>query len=199
MDGRELHNYRVLSQIESGRMLTQRSLALELGIALGLANLLIKRLVKKGYVKTAAAIRGRRLKYILTPEGIAEKARLSVAYVEHTVSLYTETRDRILNSFTQIASERRREGRCRIVFYGAGDVAEIAYVALDKTQFVLVGVVDDYKTGRRFFGHTIASPQELAGDCSRCDFVVVSSFKRVPQISARLGVLKVPAEKIVFL
>ena len=194
------HNYRILSKIDSGKRITQRSVARELGIALGLANLLIKRLVNKGYVKTRA-IKGKRIRYLLTPQGIAEKTRLSIGYLENTIRLYTETKDKIRRSLLNLArlpgEENRRQ---RVVFYGAGEVAEIAYVALDRSLFELVGVVDDCKQGHQFFDHVVGSPEELSCDGADCpDLVVVTTFRKSQEIGNRLESFKIPSEKIAFL
>ena len=201
MNTHDQHNYRILSKIGSGKQITQRSIARELGIALGLANLLFKRLVKKGYVKTSNAIKGKRIKYILTPRGIAEKTRLSIGYLENTIRLYTETKDKIRSSLLNLArltgEENRRQ---RVVFYGAGEVAEIAYIALDRSLFELVGVVDDCKQGHQFFDHVVGSPEELSCDGADCpDLVVVTTFRKSQEIANRLEGFKIPSEKIAFL
>ena len=145
----EHHSHRILTQLESGRPLTQRGLSRELGIALGLTNLLLRRLVTKGYIRVAN-IRSNRVSYYLTPAGVVEKARMSRAFFENTVHLYTETRERIRASLDRLSSEWTEEDRraCRgaekrVVFYGAGDVAEIGYISLQRTDLRLVGVIDD--------------------------------------------------------
>ena len=195
------HNYRILSRIDSGKRITQRSIAHELGIALGLANLLIKRLVKKGYVKTGRAIKGKRIRYLLTPQGIAEKTRLSIGYLENTIRLYTETKDKIRRSLLNLAGLTGEENkRQRVVFYGAGEVAEIAYIALDRSLFELVGVVDDRKQGQQFFDHVVGAPEELSCEGADCpDLVVVTTFRKSQQIGNRLESFKIPLEKIAFL
>ncbi len=194
------HNYRILSKIDSGKRITQRSIARELGIALGLANLLIKRLVKKGYVKTSNAIKGKRIRYLLTPQGIAEKTRLSIGYLENTIRLYTETKDKIRSSLLNLARLTGAENRQRVVFYGAGEVAEIAYIALDRSLFELVGIVDDRKQGHQFFDHVVGSPEELSCDGADCpDLVVVTTFRKSQEIANRLESFEIPSEKIAFL
>ncbi len=196
MDNHERHSYKILSEIDTGKPVSQRSLSRAVGIALGLTNLLVKRLVKKGYVRTSGAIKGKRIKYLLTPRGIAEKARLSVAYLENTIHLYTETRERIRQSLCQMAGDGR--ARQRIIFYGAGEVAEIAYITLDNSAFELVGVVDDNKNGQTFFGHAIRSPEELADSQKRAayDRIVVTTLRRSKDIQAQLEKLKIPPHKV---
>ena len=202
MNNQQQHTYRILSEIDSGKPVTQRSLARELGIALGLTNLLIKRLVRKGYVKTSNAFRNRRLRYILTPEGVAEKSRLFLVYLENSISLYIETRDKISSSLEKMASlGKGSDNRTRVVFYGAGEVAEIAYVALDRSLFELVGVIDDRRQGQRFLSHRISSPESLLSRDNETGFdgIVVTTFEKSSAMYNRLDELDVPWEKVFFL
>ncbi|HEY3131873.1 MAG TPA: winged helix-turn-helix transcriptional regulator [Acidobacteriota bacterium] len=203
MDNHDHHSYKILSEIHSGKPLSQRSLSRELGIALGLTNLLIKRLVKKGYVKTSGAIHGGRVQYLLTPRGIAEKTRLSIAYLENTIHLYTETREKIRSSLDALALSDGDGNNIRqkIIFYGAGDVAEIAYITLNDSAFELIGVVDDHKDGQKFFGRLVASPEDLSLEetLRTFDRVVVMTFRKSKDIQKRLLNLKIPKEKVSFL
>lgn len=84
----------LLEHIETDPDVTQASLASQLGIAVGTVNWHLKRLVAKGYVKVKRAQR-RKLRYIITPQGISRRARLTVNYVEHSMQLYRKTRRRV--------------------------------------------------------------------------------------------------------
>jgi DNA-binding Lrp family transcriptional regulator len=201
MDPHDRNYYKILSEIETGKPLTQRSLSREMGIALGLTNLLIKRLAKKGLIKTPGAIRGKRLKYLLTPAGIAEKARLSVAYLENTITLYTETRERIRRSLHQIGQlGKNGENRQKIVFFGADEIAEIAYITLDTTVFDLIAVVDQARYGQKFFGCSIVPPEALISDgfSGVYDRIVVTALRNTT-IKKQLEELQIPIEKVSFL
>src|ERR1051325_6352873 len=90
----DAHTREILAEIERGKAVTQRSLSKRLGIALGLTNSLIRRLVNKGYVKVVN-VRPNRVKYLITPAGIAEKTRATRSYLARTLNLYTETRQHI--------------------------------------------------------------------------------------------------------
>lgn len=85
---------RLLDQIESDPNVTQASLAIQLGVAVGTVNWHLKRLIAKGYVKIKRAER-RKLRYIITPEGIALRARLTIDYVEQSLLLYRRMRARV--------------------------------------------------------------------------------------------------------
>ena len=191
---REQHYYKILSTVKEEKRVTQRAISDDLGIALGLTNLLIKRLVKKGFLNTVRAVRGGRLHYLLTPQGLIEQTRLSRVYVENSVRLYAETRERIRGHLEEIAASR---GRKRMVFYGAGEVAEIAYVVLSKSDLELVGVVDDGRRGKRFFGHKIEAPESLAKR-KDWDMVLLTETSGLEEARARLWSLRVPEDRIAF-
>ena len=195
------HTRRILTRIEAEDKISQRSLAKELGIALGLTNLLIRRIVKKGWVKVIN-VKPNRVRYLITPTGIAAKARITRSYLDNTLRLYTETRDRIRERLMVLSSECSGvpglNGGKRIVFYGSGDVAEIGYICLQGTDLHLVGVIDDRRT-KPFFGIPVNSP-----DCVRpsglngnqFDRLVVMSFRQADRIHARLQTVAFPADKV---
>ena len=84
----------ILTEIAEGRPITQRAIADKMGVALGLVNLYLKRLVRKGYIKVST-IPSNRIKYLLTPKGVAEKARLTYEYMGYSLQLYRKTRSAI--------------------------------------------------------------------------------------------------------
>ncbi|HMB25027.1 MAG TPA: winged helix-turn-helix transcriptional regulator, partial [Anaerolineales bacterium] len=96
------------------------TLATQLGVAVGTVNWHLKRLVAKGYVKVKRAER-KKLRYIITPEGIALRARLAVDYVERSFSLYRKTRQRVSEYLAQVKSA----GYDRVRLTGKGDVADV--------------------------------------------------------------------------
>ena len=110
----------LLEQIESDPDVTQATLANQLGVAVGTVNWHLKRLISKGYVKAKRAQR-KKLRYIITPEGIAFRARLTVNYIENSMHLYRRTRNRV----TEILVEVRAMGFDEVRIVGDGDIAEI--------------------------------------------------------------------------
>lgn len=184
------HDRKVLQAIASGQRVTQRSLSSELGVALGLTNLLIRRLVGKGYVKVSKMGR-RHVRYLMMPAGWEALAAATRQSLENTVHLYTETREHIRCSLSQISSRCRPngDGQKRVVFYGAGDVAEIAYVSLQTTDLTLVGVVDDHRQGQ-FFNLTINAPDQLSAETLGTvsyDDLIVTSLRHADAIVAKLA------------
>ena len=110
----------LLEQIERDPDVTQASLATQLGVAVGTVNWHIKRLVAKGYIKVKRAER-KKLRYIITPEGIALRARLTVDYIERSFDLYRRTRQRVKAHLDEV----KKAGYDRIRLLGEGDVADI--------------------------------------------------------------------------
>jgi DNA-binding MarR family transcriptional regulator len=126
----------VLDVVENDPAVTQRSVANELGIALGLANAYLKRCVRKGLIKVGQ-VPTRRYAYFLTPQGFAEKSRLTAEYLAHSFSFLRRAREQFAVLFTEAAGRGQR----RIVLIGAGDLAEIATLVVSSFQIEIVGVV----------------------------------------------------------
>lgn len=91
----------LLEQIENDPDITQASMASQLGVAVGTVNWHLKRLVAKGYVKVKRAQR-RKLRYIITTQGISRRARLTVNYIEHSMQLYRKTRQRVNDLLAEV-------------------------------------------------------------------------------------------------
>src|SRR5919106_2307875 len=94
MDIEDRRDLRLLEAVEEDSRVTQRGLASKLGIALGLTNIYLKRLVRKGYVK-CVNVQSNRLRYLLTPTGIAEKTRLTYEFMEYSLFLYGQVRQHL--------------------------------------------------------------------------------------------------------
>jgi len=125
----------LLEQVERDPDVNQATLATQLGVAVGTVNWHLKRLIAKGYVKVQRAER-KKLRYIITPEGIAMRARLAVDYVERSFLLYRRTRQRVQEHLAEI----RHAGYDRVQINGAGDVADICRLTCLEQG---VQVVDD--------------------------------------------------------
>lgn len=193
------YDRQILQAIASGGRLTQRSLASDLGVALGLTNLLVRRLVGKGYVRVAG-IGTRHVRYLMTPAGWEALGRITRLSLENTVHLYTQTREQIRTTLGAVSErcEIDSAGQKRVVFYGAGDVAEIAYVSLQRTDLTLVGVVDDRRRGR-FFDMTICGSESLSADALdgvTYSHVIVASIRHADAIQARITERGIPPARV---
>ncbi|WKZ43871.1 MAG: winged helix-turn-helix transcriptional regulator [Anaerolineales bacterium] len=116
----ELRELTLLENIENDPDVNQSTLATQLGVAVGTVNWHLKRLIAKGAVKVKRAER-KKLRYIITPEGIALRARLAVDYVERSFSIYRKTRQRVKEHVTKI----RAAGYERVRIVGKGDVVDV--------------------------------------------------------------------------
>jgi DNA-binding MarR family transcriptional regulator len=110
----------LLEQIEHDPDVTQATLAHQLGVAVGTVNWHLKRLISKGYVKVKRAER-RKLRYIITPEGIALRARLTVDFIEQSMLMYRNIRERVRSLLLDL----RRAGYNSVCIDGEGDIADI--------------------------------------------------------------------------
>ena len=189
-----LHAFRelqLLETISNEGSVTQRALAKTSGLALGLTNLLIRRLVKKGYVKIVNLER-KRLRYLLTPQGMAEKLRLSYEYLEYSLYFYRQIRAFL----TTVLTPLERSGGQNLLLYGTGEVAEITFLVMKQRGWNVVGVVDGATGGDAFFmNHPVKSLAEISGLVF--DRIVVASLKDRRDIVEQLLRQGVPAERII--
>lgn len=192
MGSHHQYEHRILTEIDGGQPHSQRSLASSVGIALGLTNLLVSRLVRKGWVRVVR-IRPNRFRYLLSPAGVAEKARLSRLVLQDSIRFYISARDRIRE---QLAAVGRPS--TRIAFYGTGEVAEIAFVCLQETDLRLVAVVGE-NTARPFFGLPVQSTDLLRDGMiadTPYDLLVVTFFENRKATQSRLKALGVPPTRV---
>ena len=116
----ELRELNLLENIENDPDVNQSTLATQLGVAVGTVNWHLKRLIAKGYVKVKRAER-KKLRYIITPEGIALRARLALDYVERSLTLYRRTRQKVRERLAEV----KQAGHDRVRIVGKGDVVDI--------------------------------------------------------------------------
>jgi len=156
MDHQDLRTLQLLEEIEKDHAPSQRDLARKLNVSLVLVNSFIKRFANKGYFKITT-IPKNRVKYILTPKGAAEKTRLTYEYIQYSVQFYRSARTKLRKLFKDLVAQ----GVHRIVFYGATEFAEIAYICLQETAIEMVAVVDDKKIGEKYLRGVVTDPARL--------------------------------------
>lgn len=123
----------LLEEITRDPDTSQATLAAKLGVAVGTVNWHLKRLVAKGYVKVKRAER-KKLRYFLTPEGIALRARLTIAYIENSMILYRRTRD----TARRLIDLARRRGLDGVRIEGDGDIADVCRLTCLEVGFPVV-------------------------------------------------------------
>ena len=169
----------VLSSIERDSAITQRKLARELGIALGLANAYLRRCVRKGLVKMSQ-VPLNRYAYYLTPQGFAEKSRLTGEYLAYSLDFFRRAR----NDCAALFSHCEALGWRNVALYGASDLAEIAILSAGETTVEVRCVIDAGAHGRRCGGRPIVADLAAAmrDDMRPIDAIILTDTQ-APQAS----------------
>lgn len=125
LEGDSFRELRLLEEVESTSDLSQRRLAANMGIALGVANVLIKSLARKGYIR-ATRVTWRRWAYILTPAGMARKVQLTASYVDRFLGHYRRVRSLVTETLGVVDTSPESV----VAIYGTNELAELMYLAL---------------------------------------------------------------------
>jgi len=192
MDRHDARELEILTAISEGRPLSQRALAERVGIALGLVNLYLRRLSRKGYVKitefpTKPAAR-KRLRYLLTAKGLTEKSRLTYEHMLYSLHLFRRTRETLRGSLALMAGH----GMKRVALYGPGEAAELAYLTLKEFGLEPIGVFAA-TAGGEFLGFPVQAAAALRSE--DLDAVIVATFDRPQAEVAALVRQGIPAAK----
>ena len=182
-------SFLLLDEISKGEPLSQRDLSKKLNLALGLVNSYIKNLVSKGYI-TIKAIPAKRYAYYLTPKGFAEKTRLTYYHLQNFTNLYREAR----RDFKELFNRLYEEGVKSVVFAGADEAAEIAYLSLQEFNIEFAGILDNERAGNDFFKCKIMPFEKIKE--IEADFIIVSSFLKKDEIYKKLMEADITPEKI---
>ena len=164
----------LLNSVEHDGDRSQRHIAAELGIALGLVNAYLKRCVKKGLVKVHDAP-ARRYAYYLTPQGFAEKSRLTVQYLSNSFSFFRLAKGECARAF----EAAKASGFSRLVLAGKSDLAEIAILCAVEASVTIVAVVDPRSDDTQFVGVDVVRSYVDVGD--KFDAVIVTDVTRAKQ------------------
>ena len=156
----------LLNVVHENNDLTQRSMARELGIALGMANTYLKRCVRKGYIKVRQ-IPSNRYSYYLTPKGFKEKSRLTAEYLSSSFTFFRRAKDQCLESLGY-ANVR---GWHRVALVGVGDLAEIFALCAIEHSVDLVGILDSKTEKPTFAGLNIAP---MIADLEPLDALIIT-------------------------
>jgi DNA-binding Lrp family transcriptional regulator len=187
MDLEQHRDLKLLEAVQQDSRVTQRTLASQLGIALGLANIYLRRLVRKGYIK-ATNIQPNRLSYLITPSGIAEKARLTYEFMDYSLHLYKEVRQHLRDVLQECAAAGRE-----VAIYGRGEAAELAYLSLKESGLEPVAIFDA-SSGPEFLGMPVR-PIAEHGDVHYDLMIVATLGKDGTQVADLLRV-GVPQDKL---
>jgi len=136
-DHEERITLNLLDVVDENSAITQRSLAAELGVALGLTNSYVKRCAKKGFIKVQQ-IPSNRYAYYLTTRGFAEKSRLTAEYLKQSFNFF-----RLAKSQSgELLQHCTNHGWSRVALTGKSDLTEITILSATELQIELVGIID---------------------------------------------------------
>ena len=179
MDVEAHRDLRLLEAVHEDSRVTQRGLASKLGIALGLANIYLKRMIN---------VQPNRISYLITPRGIAEKARLTYEFMDYSLHLYGEVRQHLRDAMQDCAAAGKR-----VAIYGSGEAAELAYLSLKESGLDPVAVFDQ-TGGRVFLGMPVQPIAEHAG--VEFDLMIVATLDRSGQSIDELIKMGIPREQL---
>ncbi len=164
LEGSFYRELRLLEEIEDYPEISQRNMADRLGVALGVANLLTKNLIKKGYVK-ATKVGWRTWVYSLTPDGFNRKIQLTKRYIGRTLEHYRNIRNHLRSEINQA----QLGTNSRVAIMGSSELAELVYLALRDVGVDNIRIFDDGANGIKVLGEIVRPSNQL----------VVADFDRI--------------------
>jgi DNA-binding MarR family transcriptional regulator len=164
----------VLESVERNGRQSQRRIALELGIALGLTNAYLRRCVRKGLLKVQQ-VPARRYAYYLTPKGFAEKSRLTTEYLWHSFALVRRAR----SEYAEIMQMARRMDFGSVVLAGVSELAEVAILCAIENEVDILAIIDANADRKQLIGRRVAeSFDSMSGKFSA---VIITDLQRAQE------------------
>lgn len=178
---------RILDAVARDGDQSQRAMAGETGVALGLANAYLRRCARKGWIKIREAP-ARRYLYYMTPQGFAEKARLTAEYLASSFDMFRAARSQC----DEIIAACDRQGIRKIALVGAGDLAEVAALSALGTEIEIVAVIDPKSNQPKLAGLPV---QHSLEDITKIDAVVITDIAE-PQATYDTLAKSWPSERL---
>jgi len=168
----EMRELSLLQELEKNPIVSQRELSNKFGIALGVTNACLKRMVRRGWIRIKEIDR-RKVGYYITQKGLSEKTKLTIRFLSYIFKYYTELKSIFEHKFL----EMEKRGIRRVVFYGVSDEMEIAYITIQGTNIELAGIVEDKENWRptKIFGYELKKLDEIMEMTP--DAVFITSFR----------------------
>ena len=191
MERSEIQQYHILETLSRDDGTTQRQLAERLGVSLGLVNSFMKSMLKKGYFKVTT-LPARKVKYLLTPKGVAEKARLTLEYLDYSLGYYARVRKALKRQIAGLVND----GVSRVALVGTGELAELAFISLREKGLEPAVVASGADLApERFMGYTVVCLDELPRHEWQVALVAVMGRKQ--KESSKLADLGIDADRII--
>jgi len=174
----------LLSEIECNPSFTQRGLAGDLNIALGLMNQYLKRCITQGWIR-ASQLSPRRITYFLTPEGFKEKSHMVEEYLARSMTFFRDARAQC-DEALQLCKAR---GWSKIALVGPGDLADIAQLVASGNGFVIdvISVNDDVNSYDAVIVTDVINPQgtyDVIGHKVECHRLLALNLLHISKVGA---------------
>lgn len=192
MDQKAIKELEILHEVSQNEHINQRHLSKKLGMAAGLVNIYLKRLVHKGYIKVTG-IKPRRLKYLVTPTGIAEKTRLTYEFALISYKYFKNTTDDIKKKL----SELEKAGKTNIVIFGLGELTELCVLVSKEMDFRIVAIVDGDAGSNQFLDYPVVPPEILRNLIF--DAIIVARIDGHDEIATTLDNMGIDSDRVCFL
>ena len=147
---------RLLEEIEQDPELSQRQLSRRMGVALGVGNLLLKNLAKKGYIKVTH-LSWKRWIYVITPKGMTRKVNLTLSYIESFLGHYRRVKKILKENFNSLTLNKES----KVAIVGTGELAELAYLALLDIGVDEIDMFGNENDKHVFLGMNVVSIQDI--------------------------------------
>ena len=147
---------RLLEEIEQDPELSQRQLSRRMGVALGVGNLLLKNLAKKGYIKVTH-LSWKRWIYVITPKGMTRKVNLTLSYIESFLGHYRRVKKILKENFNSLTLNKES----KVAIVGTGELAELAYLALLDIGVDEIDMFGNENDKHIFLGMNVVSIQDI--------------------------------------
>ncbi|MBI5118006.1 winged helix-turn-helix transcriptional regulator [Candidatus Poribacteria bacterium] len=192
MDPKAIKELEILHEVSKSEQVNQRHLSKKLDMAAGLVNLYLRRLARKGYIKVTG-IKPRRLKYLLTPHGIAEKTRLTYEFALISYKYFKSATDDMREKLKQMEQARQTQ----MVVYGSGESAEMCLLLIKEFDMRVVAIVDGKAESARFFGYPVVPPDLLPS--LNFDKIIVAKMDGHEEVKSALKGAGIAQEKVCWL
>lgn len=179
----------LLATLEGSENLTQRSLAVRIGVALGMTNSLLRRAIRKGLVKVTQAP-AKRYAYYVTPKGFIEKGLLVSEYLSTSLTFFRQAREEYSSLYAQITRAKHE----RIALFGVSELAEIALLSAQGDGVDVVAMIQPGSNQTEFSGLPVINSLD-AVLLQNIDAVVITSTEN-PQEAYNILVNHFSADQV---
>jgi len=180
----------ILQAIDSEDKVTQRGVASELGIALGLVNTYLRRFVRKGLVKVHAAP-ARRYAYYLTPKGFAEKSKLTAQYFSHSFAFFRTAKEDCRAILSQASDLRMK----RLAMVGVSDLTEIMLLYAPSFDVQITAIHDERYQGATYLGISVVASLDQLSGANASDGLIITDLVN-PEAAAKKAIAAIGIDKV---